>query len=142
MKPTFFEKTMLGLSGLTAVVIGAFILIAPQMFYASYGIALGNDVSLLSELRALGTGLAAFGVLMLLGILSPSMLPVSVSIALTVFIAFPAGRVVGLAVDGVPSGNLIGALVFELVVAALCLSAFRKRLWQTAPNLPAEQRAL
>jgi len=47
-----FEKIALGLSGLTAVTIGACILFAPHAFYAGYGITLGQDANLLSELRA------------------------------------------------------------------------------------------
>ncbi len=135
MRPTTFEKIALGLSGLTALTIGTFILFAPHAFYASYGITLGEDVNLLSELRAPGAGLAGFGLLMLLGIRRQAILPVAMAVALTVFIAFPAGRLVGLAVDGMPSGSVIGALVVELGIAALCLAAFRRRLWHPAPGL-------
>ena len=132
MRPTMFEKIALGLSGLTALAIGACILFAPHAFYAGYGITLGEDANLLSELRAPGAGLAGFGLLMLLGIGRQAILPVAMAAALTVFIAFPAGRLVGIAVDGMPSGSVIGALVVELAIAALCLAAFRRRLWQPA----------
>lgn len=135
MRPTVLEKIALGLSGLTAVSIGAFILVAPHSFYASYGITLGDDASLLSELRAPGAGLAGFGLLMLLGLWRHALLPVAMAAALTVFIAFPVGRLVGLAVDGMPSGSVVGALVVELVLAVLCLAAFRRRLWQAGPGL-------
>lgn len=141
MRPSLFEKIALGLSGLTAVTIGAFILFAPHAFYASYGITLGEDANLLSELRAPGAGLAGFGLLMLLGIWRQAVLPVGMAAALTVFIAFPVGRLVGLSVDGMPSGNVIGALVVELILAALCLAAFRRRLWQPAPGPSAAQPA-
>ncbi|MGG7644189.1 DUF4345 domain-containing protein [Rhodovulum sp. YNF3179] len=134
MRPTLFEKIALGLSGLTALAIGAFILFAPHAFYASYGITLGEDASLLSELRAPGAGLAGFGLLMLLGIRRHATLAVAMVAALTVFVAFPIGRLVGLAMDGMPSGSVIGALVVELVIAALCLAAFRRRLRQPAPR--------
>lgn len=141
MKPTLLEKIALGLSGLTALTIGAFILFAPHAFYASYGIPLGEDASLLSELRAPGAGLAGFGLLMLRGIWRHTGLPVAMAAALTVFIAFPAGRLVGLAMDGMPSSGVTGALVVELILAALCLAAFRRRLWQTAPGLSTAQPA-
>lgn len=141
MKPTLFEKIALGLSGLTAVTIGASILFAPHAFYAGYGITLGEDPNLLSELRAPGAGLAGFGFLMLLGIWRHSALPIAIAAALTVFIAFPAGRLIGLAVDGMPSGSIIAALVVELVIAALCLAAFRGRLWQPARGLSRAQPA-
>ena len=141
MRPTLLEKTALGLSGLTALTIGAFILFAPHAFYAGYGITLGEDANLLSELRAPGAGLAGFGLLMLLGIWRHAVLPVGMAVALTVFTAFPAGRLVGLAVDGIPSGSVSGALVVELIIAALCLAAFRRRLWQPAPGLSMAQPA-
>ncbi|MBU3258890.1 DUF4345 domain-containing protein [Roseovarius sp. PS-C2] len=137
MKPTLIEKIALGLSGLTSLTIGAFILFAPHAFYASYGITLGEDANLLSELRAPGAGLAGFGILMLLGIQRHAVLPVAMAVALTVFIAFPVGRLVGLAVDGAPSESVIGALVVELIIAVLCLAAFRRRLLQPAPRLSA-----
>ena len=135
MTSTVLEKIALGLSGLTALGIGMSILLAPQSFYAGYGIALGKDASLLSELSAPGAGLAAFGALMLTGIWRASFRPVSVAVALTVFLAFPVGRFIGLAMDGMPSGGIIAALVFELAVAALCLVVFRRRPGQAPAGL-------
>jgi len=132
MRPTLFEKIALGLSGLTAFTIGASILFAPHAFYAAYGINLAQNANLLSELRAPGAGLAGFGLLMLLGVWRQEILPVAMAVALTIFIAFPTGRLIGFALDGLPSGNIIGAFLFELIIAALCLAAFRRRLWQTA----------
>ncbi len=47
-----FQTITLGISGVTALGIGAFILAGPHAFYAGYGITLGGDASLLSESRA------------------------------------------------------------------------------------------
>jgi hypothetical protein len=126
------EKVTLGVSGLTAVSIGGFILVAPHAFYASYGIVLGDNASLLSELRAPAAGLATLGVVMLVGIWRAAMMQVSIAAALTVFLAFPAGRLIGLVVDGMPSGGVIGALVLEIAIAALCVFAFRRRFGRTS----------
>ncbi len=123
---TPLQNIALGIAGVTALGIGSFILVAPHAFYASYGILLGQDASLLSELRAPGAGLAAFGAVMLAGIVRPALRQAAVVAALTVFLAFPAGRVVGLAFDGIPSSGIVGALVLELAIAALCLFAFRR----------------
>jgi hypothetical protein len=128
MTLTRFQKITLGIAGVTAFSIGAAILATPQAFYAGSGIALGPDASLLSELRAPAAGLAAFGMLMLAGIAHRALAHVSIAVALTVFLAFPTGRLVGMLVDGIPSGGIIGALVVELGIAALCLVAFRPRL--------------
>lgn len=125
MSPRFPEKIVLGIAGLTAGATGALILIAPSAFYRSYGIALDGTPSLLSELRAPAAGLAAFGVLMLLGIWRDALAPVSRTLALTVFLAFPAGRLLGIAVEGLPSAGILAALAAELVIALLCLLAFR-----------------
>lgn len=123
-----FEKFVLGLAGTTATAIAGFILAAPHTFYASYGIHLGHDPSLLSELRAPAAGLLTLGLLMFVGIFQQKWVSVSIAAALTVFTAFPAGRLIGLAVDGVPSRGIIAALIIELIIAALCIIAFRHRL--------------
>lgn len=136
---TFLEKSALGFAGLTAVGIGGYILAAPHVFFASYGILLGDDASLLSELRAPAAGLLVFGVLMLAGIWRRSMAQVAKAAALTVFLAFPAGRIIGLVVDGWPSGPIIGALIFELAVAVLCVVAFSRGVEQEPAPLSGGQ---
>ena len=135
MTLTRFEQIALGVSGVTAVGIGGFILAAPHTFYASYGIWLGTDVNLLSELRAPAAGLAVLGALMLAGIARHAWSRVAIVAALTVFLAFPAGRLVGLAVDGMPSGSILSALAIELAIAFLCLVAFRRRLWPSGSSV-------
>jgi hypothetical protein len=132
MTLTRFEKIALGLSGVTALGIGTFILLAPHAFYSSYGITLGNDASLLSELRAPAASLVALGVLMLAGLLRHAWAQLSIAAALIVFLAFPTGRLVGIVADGMPSSGILGALILELLIAVLCLAAFRQRLWPAA----------
>ena len=131
MSLTLLEKITLGISGLTAVGIGGFIMVAPHALYASYGITLSDDPSLLSELRAPAAGLLTLGALMLVGIWRSAMAQLAVAATLIVFLAFPMGRMVGLAVDGVPSGGIIGALVLEIAIAGLCIVAFRRRMGRT-----------
>ena len=119
------QMIALGIAGVSAIGIGTATTITPRAFYASYGIALGSDPSLLSELRAPGAGLAILGAVMLAGVVRQSLSKVALVAALVVFLGFPAGRIVGLALDGIPSTAILAALVFELAVAALCLFAFR-----------------
>ena len=128
MTLNLIEKITLGISGLTAVGIGGMITFAPHAFYASYGIALGDNPSLMSELRAPAAGLTTLGILMLLGIWKSALAQLAVAATLIVFLAFPAGRFIGLAVDGMPSFGIIGALLLEIAIAVLCLFAFRERL--------------
>ncbi|AXI48509.1 DUF4345 domain-containing protein [Sulfitobacter sp. SK012] len=132
MPVTRFQKVTLCISGVTALGIGLSILGVPNAFYASYGISLGNDVNLLSELRAPAAGLVALGAIMLVGIVREAWSQISMVAALTVFLAFPVGRIIGLIVDGAPSGGIIGALCIELLIATLCLAAFGRRATVTA----------
>jgi hypothetical protein len=125
MTLTRLQKIALGIAGVSALGIGTAIAFIPHAFYASYGIALVSDPSLLSELRAPGAGLAALGAIMLAGLVRQSLSEVALVAALVVFLGFPAGRIVGLALDGMPSAGILAALVFELAAAALCLFAFR-----------------
>lgn len=122
-----FQKSTLGIAGVTALGIGVSILSAPQVFYAGYGIALDDNINLLSELRAPAAGLATLGALMLIGIWRAAFRAISVVAAFTVYLAFPAGRVVGILFDGMPTGSVLAALAVELVIAALCLVAFARR---------------
>ncbi|GAB5430887.1 DUF4345 domain-containing protein [Rhodobacteraceae bacterium R_SAG7] len=125
MKLNRFQQIILGISGVTACAIGTLIALAPHAFYASYGITLGQDPNLLNELRAPGAGLAVFGALMLAGMFRAAMVPIALGVALTVYLAFPAGRIVGIVLDGMPAGSVIGALGFEILIAGLLLVAFR-----------------
>lgn len=136
MELTRFQKISLGISGITALMIGAFILVAPQAFYASYGITLAPDPNMLSELRGPGAGLAALGGLMLAGLARPGIAPVALAAALAVYLAFPVGRLVSLALDGVPGGSVLGALAIEIAIAALLLAAFGWRRSTTRPPQP------
>lgn len=124
MKTTVFQKTTLAIGGVTALAIGTFLLCAPQAFYASYGVTLDQDPSLLSDLRAPGTGLAAFGGVILAGAFREALTSIAVIAALTIYIAFPFGRVVSLLVDGTPSSGILGAFAIELVIACLLILAF------------------
>jgi hypothetical protein len=126
MTTTKYQKFALAIAGVSALVIGAFILIAPHAFYAGYGVTLGEDANLLSELRAPAANLAALAIVMLVGIFRSGFAPVSMAVATTVFLAFPAGRIAGLLMDGVPSAGVLAAFAIEVVIGIVCVTAFRK----------------
>ncbi|NEO86666.1 MAG: DUF4345 domain-containing protein [Spirulina sp. SIO3F2] len=122
-----FQKVMLGLAGFTAFAIGSLITLAPHAFYASYGFALDNNPTLLSELRGPGANLAVLGAIVMAGLFVKSISKISIAIALIIFLAFPVGRVIGIAADGLPSENVLAALAVEMIVGLLLLVAFAKR---------------
>lgn len=122
-----FQKIALGIAGVTAAGIGTFILAAPHAFYASYGITLGNDANLLSELRAPAAGLLGLGIIMLVGMVRSAWTQPALFAAFTVYVAFPAGRILGIVLDGMPANSVMGALIIEVAILALLLAAFGRR---------------
>ena len=137
MHLTRFQQITLGLSGVTALAIGSFILCAPRAFYESYGIALASDPNLLSELRAPGAGLAGMGAIMLSGLIRPAMATAAWTVALCVYLTYPLGRLMSLIWDGIPSGSILVALAIEILIACALVIAFargpKSRSNRTAP---------
>lgn len=131
---TLFQKLTLAAAGLTALGIGGAILAAPLAFYRSYGIALPQDPNLLSELRAPAAGLVVLGGVILAGLLRATMEPVARAAALIVFLGWPAGRLVGLIVDGVPSASILGAFGVEVTIAILLVIALRPAAQTSRPR--------
>lgn len=116
-----FRRLTLGVAGASALGVGLAIALAPRVFYGGYDVDLGDDPSFLSELRAPGANLAMLGAVIFAGALRPKMAQIGAALGAAVFLAFAAGRLVGLALDGPPSAVIVAALVFEAVVGVLCL---------------------
>ena len=64
---------------------------------------------------------------MLAGLVRASLAPTALIAATIVYAGFPAGRLVGLVLDGRPSGAILAALAAELAIAALLALAFLPR---------------
>ncbi|MEM9553284.1 MAG: DUF4345 domain-containing protein [Acidobacteriota bacterium] len=109
------------LSGLLLLGIGLAILLAPHSIYASNGIVLGDDPSLLSEIRAPGGFLTASSILILLGTFRRFLRSVAIALTVLVYGSFGLARLVGLALDGLPAAGLVGSTAIELIVAAIGL---------------------
>lgn len=115
----------LSLAGLLLLAIGAGLLFAPHAFHASNGITLGSDPNLLSEVRAPGGLLLGAAILILRGAFSPAGRTRALGLTVLVYGAFGLARLVGVALDGVPSSGIMTAMVIELVVAGVGLVAVR-----------------
>ena len=124
--PRLWPRVLLALAGLVLLGIGGAVLFAPHAFFASNGIALGDQPNLLSEIRAPGGLLLACAVGMLLGALRPRFTRDGLRLGAMVYGAYGISRLISLALDGMPSTSLVGALVIELVIAALCLLALAR----------------
>ena len=115
----------LTVSGLLLLVIGSTILLIPHAFYASDGIVLGQDPSLLSEIRAPGGLLFTSGLLILIGVFRPTLRSLALMLTVIVYGSFGLSRLLSLYLDGTPSNSLVIAMVVELVVAGIGLVMLR-----------------
>lgn len=136
MTTTWFQKITLGIAGLAALGIGLAIVTAPASFYATYGITLGGDPNLLSELRAPGANLAVLGMIILAGAFRPNMARLSAFLGATVFLAYAFGRIVSMVLDGMPSSGLVQATLIELVVGGLCAALISRGGSRISVNRP------
>ncbi len=111
----------LSLSGLLLLAIGGTILITPHAFYASDGIMLGSDPSLLSEIRAPGGFLTGSGLCILTGTFRNHLRSLAVLLTVLVYGSFGLSRLLSLVLDGMPSDSLVIATIIEVAVAAIGL---------------------
>lgn len=118
--PPFLAKLTLGIAGTLALGIGAAIAAIPVAFHAFNGLELAADTDLLSEIRAPGATLAVLGALILAGAFNSAWTRLSATLGAILFLAYGAGRLIGLALDGPPSDGLLAAMVLELGFGVLC----------------------
>ncbi len=121
MNTRLITKCVLLLSGSIITGIGLAVLLLPDLFYATNGIELGTDPSLLSEVRASGGVLVGAGGLIFAGLISSGLASASLTIAAVLFGAYGVSRIVSMTLDGMPADGLVWAAVLELFMAALCL---------------------
>ena len=112
-------RIFLALSGTIAALIGVSVLFIPHTFFATNHIMLGTDPNLMSEIRAPGGLLLATGVIMICGAIMQSVLRAALLTSAVVFSMYGVSRLVSLALDGMPSSSLMGALIIELVVGGI-----------------------
>jgi hypothetical protein len=108
-------------AGLLLLTIGTAILFAPHAFHGSNGVALGGNPNLLSEIRAPGGLLFCSGFLILLGAFRQRIRIRAAQLTVLVYGSFGMARLVGVALDGMPSSSIVGAMLLELIVALVGL---------------------
>ncbi|MEL6771406.1 MAG: DUF4345 domain-containing protein [Bacteroidota bacterium] len=118
-------QLLLALAGLTLVALGAAILVTPHAFFATNGILLGSDPSLLSEIRAPGAILALSGLFVVRGVVQRSRRRQALQIATVVYGAYGAARLLSIVLDGAPGSSLLWATGIELGFALLCASVIQ-----------------
>ena len=114
------------IAGLLLLAIGSAILLAPLAFHGSNGVILGDNPNLLSEVRAPGGLLAASGIIILVGAFRVRLRVSAVQLATLVYGSFGLGRLMSMALDGMPSSSIVGATSLELIVAFVGLVILRR----------------
>lgn len=125
-----WTRIVLGLSGIVGAGFGMAGLFWPAAFHAMSGIELGDNASLLSELRAPSASLMAAGVLVLVSAFFVRWHVAGALLSIAVYASYGAARLLGIALDGLPHSTLVQATVTELLVAmsgaAVLVSAARR----------------
>lgn len=120
MKNSNVINIVLFISGLIAASIGGAILFNPAAFYATNGIELGGDVSLLNEIRASGGALLIAGMLITSGCFMQSLKFTAVVVSALLYLSYGLSRVLSFVVDGMPSDGLVQAAGLEIIIGVVC----------------------
>ena len=115
---------LLVVSGSIGIGIGAALLFAPVAFEASAGIQLGQNNTLLSELRASGGTLLVAGVLIMYGAFNSRMTFNSIMLSSLFYLSYGLSRIFSMLIDGMPNQSLVIATIVEIVIGVLSLFVF------------------
>lgn len=126
MKDSIVVKSILAIAGIIAMGFGTAILFFPVAFYASNGVALGNDINIINDLRAEGGSILASGIYMMVGIFISRIRYTATVIAALLYLSFGLSRIVSLVLDGIPVDGLIQAMVLEVIIGILCVVTLLK----------------
>ncbi|WP_321393903.1 DUF4345 domain-containing protein [Emcibacter sp.] len=111
-------KVFLAISGIILIGIGGALMFIPVAFQASVGIALGDNINLLSETRAPGGFLFAAGIIILTGSFRAKMVHTSLVLSSLVYLSYGISRILSIVMDGVPDQSLIAATAVEIIIGA------------------------
>lgn len=133
---TRLQQALLILCGLVALAIGAALVFEPVTFHASNGIKLGDDASLMSEVRAPGGALMAFGGLMLSGAFVRALALPATALGAALYLSYGLARLVSIGLDGVPAPGLVGAIGVELALGLACAAVFLRASSRRSSRAP------
>jgi hypothetical protein len=126
MKNSKVLKTILFVSGFILTGIGGAILFMPMALFASNGIDLGGNISLLNEIRPPGGALLASGLLIMSGAFVTKMAFSAAVLTILVYLSYGISRILSMAIDGIPAKGLVVATVVEIIIGLVGIFAFLK----------------
>lgn len=119
-------RLLVGAAALILLAVGLWIFADPIAYQASMGVAIPDDPTLLSDMRAQAGALLGFAGLLGFATLRPRHIALAAPAGAVLFLAYGLSRLVAMSVDGLPVGSLVAAASVELAVgAALAFVAWR-----------------
>lgn len=118
MKRAMTRLVLLG-AGATLGLIGAALMVSPRAFLEVNRVFVETDPGLMSELTAPAGILILTSALLLIGALKLRAASLALIVGAIVYGSYGIGRLVSMALHGLPSESLITATIVELVVAVL-----------------------
>lgn len=115
-------RTTLILAGIILLLVGVPIVLGPLAYQASMGVVLPDDPTLLSDLRAMGGSLLGFGLLLVGSARGPHARHAALAGAV-LFLSYGTSRLLSMALDGLPTGTLVGSAAIELLIGAALVAA-------------------
>lgn len=121
MEKSKVVRVLLMVSGIIGIGIGGALLFVPVAFEASAGINLGEDLNLLSEIRAPGGALLSGGIIIFLGAFIPKLTHMSLVLSSLFYLSYGFSRVLSMMIDGIPHNSLLSATIIEIIIGLLSL---------------------
>lgn len=128
MKRAITRLSLVGAGGI-ALLIGGALMASPKAFLEMSHVFVDPDPNLMSEMTAPGGVLILTGLLLLVGAIRRRFANLALIIGAVIYGSYGIGRLVSMALHGLPADSLMVATVIELAIAAL-LGA----LWATRPD--------
>lgn len=117
---TLSKKAALSLTALTSLAIGGLLVFVPGVLFGLNGIVLDPSAAMMSEVRSPGVLILLVGIVATAGLLNQSVERPALTISAGLLLAYGAGRLISLALDGLPPASLLAASAVELGLGAWC----------------------
>lgn len=127
MRKSNSVKILLMVSGVIGGAVGGALLVSPVAFEASAGIKLGDNISLLSEIRSSGGAILSTGFIVLWGAFVPKLRYVALLLSTSFYLSYGLSRVFSMVVDGLPNESLVVVTAFEIIIGTISFILFQKQ---------------
>jgi len=125
MSSIFYNRIILLLTGLVALLVGVSITFAPELVYASYDVELDVSSTQMSEIRGPAGAFVGVALYLLVSATRERMIRVGLAVASVLYLGTAGGRIVSYLADGEPATSLVWATVIEIILGSLALLAMR-----------------